>query len=25
VEIVRHGEFTSARPGTILRAGTHTG
>jgi N-acyl-D-aspartate/D-glutamate deacylase len=25
VEIVRHGEFTTARPGTILRAGTHTG
>ncbi|MDO8364181.1 MAG: amidohydrolase family protein [Actinomycetota bacterium] len=25
VEIVRDGEFTSARPGTILRAGTHTG
>ena len=25
VEIVRDGEFTSARPGTILRSGTHTG
>jgi hypothetical protein len=25
VEIVRAGEFTSARPGTILRSGTHTG
>ena len=25
VEIVRHGEFTAARPGTILRSGTHTG
>jgi N-acyl-D-aspartate/D-glutamate deacylase len=25
VEIVRHGEFTPARPGTILRSGVHTG
>jgi N-acyl-D-aspartate/D-glutamate deacylase len=25
VEIVRAGEFTPARPGTILRSGTHTG
>ncbi len=25
VEIVRDGEFTRARPGTILRSGTHTG
>ena len=25
VEIVRHGEFTDARPGTILRSGIHTG
>jgi N-acyl-D-aspartate/D-glutamate deacylase len=25
VEIVRRGEFTTARPGTILRSGTHTG
>ena len=25
VEIVRSGEFTAARPGTILRAGIHTG
>jgi N-acyl-D-aspartate/D-glutamate deacylase len=24
VEIVRHGQFTAARPGTILRSGTHT-
>lgn len=24
-EIVRNGEFTDARPGTILRSGTHTG
>lgn len=25
VEIVRNGEFTSSRPGTILRSGVHTG
>jgi N-acyl-D-aspartate/D-glutamate deacylase len=25
VEIVNAGEFTTARPGTILRSGTHTG
>jgi N-acyl-D-aspartate/D-glutamate deacylase len=25
VEIVHHGEFTPARPGTVLRSGVHTG